>query len=272
MLVLKIFLSFKRPLPYLVTCEFLRATPHPTSDPPTPFPLQYSDVAGIKYPAAYQEFLGMIDLVNCDLGFILSFACIYDTNFYDRLLMATLGPVIIMFALGCTYVVAVWRNRASEEAVATVKNRHLSIALFVIFVVYATVSHTILETFVCDTLDDGNSYLRADYSLTCTTARHVGFQVYAALMVVVYPVGFPCAFGWWLFKHRQELKCEEDRALNPKLRPAADLWEPYRRQRYYYEVRRGETFSNFVDYWSHVCCPFLDETERRITRRWAFEK
>lgn len=197
-------------------------------------------MAGVKYPKAYQEFLGMIDLVNCDLGFILSFACIYDTNFYDRLLMATIGPVVILSALGCTYIVALRRNQASEEAVATVKSRHLSIALFVIFVVYATVSHTILEAFVCDKLDDGNSYLRADYSLMCTTARHVGFQAYAALMVVVYPVGFPCAFGWWLFKHRQALKLEENRAMNPNLRPAADLWEPYKRQRYYYEVRRRD--------------------------------
>lgn len=207
-------------------------------------PFQYSDVAGVKYPKAYQEFLSIIDLVNCDLGFILSFACIYDTNFYDRLLMATLGPAVVLSALGCTYLVALRRNRASEEAVAIVKNRHLSIALFVVFVVYATVSHTILETFVCDTLDDGNIYLRADYSLTCTTAKHVGFQAYAALMVVVYPLGFPVGFGWWLFRHRQELKFEENRVMNPDLRPAADLWEPYRRQRYYYEVSRSDQARN----------------------------
>lgn len=216
----------------------------------------------------------MIDLVNCDLGFIVSFACIYDTNFYDRLLMATLGPVVVLFALGCTYIVALRRNRASEEAVATVKNRHLSVGLFVIFVVYATVSHTILETFVCDTLDDGNSYLRADYSLTCSTARHVGFQAYAALMVVVYPVGFPCAFGWWLFKHRQELKCVENRVMNPDLKPAADLWEPYRRQRYYYEVRRGDDVQDVR--WAPtdpcVAGPFGDRPEERNTRRWAFDK
>lgn len=123
----------------------------------------------------------------------------------------------------------------TTQAIAIVERRHLSVALFVMFVVYATVSHTIFETFVCDTLDNGNSHLRADYSLLCTTTRHMGFKVYAALMVVVYPVGIPCVFGWWLFKYRHELR-DEDRESKPELQPLADLWEPYKREKYYYEV------------------------------------
>ena len=128
----------------------------------------------------------------------------------------------------------------SIQAIATVKRRHLSVALFVMFVVYATVSYTVFETFVCDTLDDGTSYLRADYSITCTTPLHMGYKIYAALMVVVYPVGFPCVFGWWLFKYRNELT-EEDRRTNPEIRPLADLWEPYKRDKYYYEVGDGSS-------------------------------
>ncbi|CAN0038308.1 unnamed protein product, partial [Hapterophycus canaliculatus] len=119
--------------------------------------------------------------------------------------------------------------------IAIVKRHHLSVALFVMFVVYATVSYTIFETFVCDSLDDGSSYLRADYSFTCGTARHTGYQVYAGLMVMVYPVGIPCVFGWWLFKYRSELT-EDDRQSNPDLKPLVDLWEPYKQDKYYYEV------------------------------------
>lgn len=201
--------------------------------------LKFSDVAGVKYPGAYRQFLAAIDVVNLDLGFILSFACIYRTDFYDRLLMATLGPAIVLAVLGCTYLIALSRNRASEEAIAAVKTRHLSVALFALFLVYATVSHTIFETFVCDTLDGGETYLRADYSLLCTTTIHTGFRIYAGLMVVVYPLGIPCVFGWWLYMHRDDLKRGDNRQNNPRLRPAADLWEPYTRERYYYEVGSG---------------------------------
>ena len=123
----------------------------------------------------------------------------------------------------------------AHQAIGVVQRRHLSVALFVLFVVYATVSYTVFETFVCDPLDDGNSYLRADYSLTCGTPLHTAYRVYAGLMILVYPVGVPCVFGWWLFKYRHELK-EEDRNTKAELRPLADLWEPYKRKKYYYEV------------------------------------
>ncbi|CAM9448508.1 unnamed protein product, partial [Hapterophycus canaliculatus] len=196
---------------------------------------QYSDVAGVQYEGIYGDFLSVVDVVNLDLGFILSFACVCDTNFYDRLLMATIGPAVVLGLLGCTYVVARRRNRHSEEAMAVVQRRHLSIALFVMFMVYSTVSYTIFQTFECDKLGDGVAYLRADYSLTCSTSLHEFYQVYAGLMVIVYPVGVPCIFGWWLFKYRHELT-EEDRARNAELRPLADLWEPYKRDKYYYEV------------------------------------
>ncbi|CAN0076684.1 unnamed protein product, partial [Ectocarpus sp. 13 AM-2016] len=196
---------------------------------------QYSDVAGVEYPGAYKDFLSVIDVVNLDLGFILSLACVYDTDFYDRLLLTTICPAVVLGLLGCTYLVARRRNRHSQEAMGVVKHRHLSVALFIMFVIYATVSYTIFETFVCDLLDDGNSYLRADYSLTCDTETHTAYRVYAGLMILVYPVGIPCVFGWWLFKHRHELT-QEGRERRAALKPAADLWEPYKPSTYYYEV------------------------------------
>ncbi|CBJ31472.1 conserved unknown protein [Ectocarpus siliculosus] len=185
---------------------------------------QYSDVAGVEYPGAYKDFLSVVDVVNLDLGFILSLACVCDTDFYDRLLLTTICPAVVLGLLGCTYL-----------AMGVVKHRHLSVALFIMFVIYATVSYTIFETFVCDPLDDGNSYLRSDYSLTCDTETHTAYRVYAGLMILVYPVGIPCVFGWWLFKHRHELK-QEGRERRAVLKPAADLWEPYKPSTYYYEV------------------------------------
>ncbi|CAB1118869.1 unnamed protein product [Ectocarpus sp. CCAP 1310/34] len=137
-----------------------------------------------------------------------------------------------------------------RQAMGVVKHRHLSVALFVMFVIYATVSYTIFETFVCDPLDDGISYLRADYSLTCETETHTAYRVYAGLMILVYPVGIPCVFGWWLFKHRHELK-QEGRERRAALKPAADLWEPYKPSTYYYEAAQPP--------------PYLDKLPRRLS-------
>lgn len=131
----------------------------------------------MEYPGVYNDFLAVIDLVNLDIGFILSFTCVYQTDFYDRLLMATIGPMAMLCALACTYRVARRRNGHSEEALSLVRLQHLSVALFVIFVVYSTVSYSVFQTFACDSLDDGNSYLRADYSITCYTRKHTFYKV-----------------------------------------------------------------------------------------------
>lgn len=132
----------------------------------------------------------MVDVVNLDFGFMLSFACVYNTDFYDRLLIVTLGPLAVLSVLGLTYMIARRRNRyCGEEAMAIVKNRHLSIALFVLFIIYATVSHNVFETFACDdSLDGVKNYLRVDYSLECNTDQHTAYMV--CFFLVSYAASF----------------------------------------------------------------------------------
>lgn len=200
-------------------------------------------MADVEYPRLYQDFLSALNLVNLNLGFILSFSCVVDTNFYLRLLFATISPLAILAALSATYATSRKRNRHSPSGIQASKHKHLSIALFLVYVVYSSVSYTIFQTFVCDTLDNGVTYLRADYSLTCSTATHKAMKVYAGLMIIVYPLGVPAAFTWWLFSNRHDLvKVDRTGAsttgsagLN-HLQPMRDLWEPYKSNRYYFEV------------------------------------
>lgn len=52
--------------------------------------------------------------------------------------------------------------------------------------VFTSSSTITFKTFACDDeVVHGESYLRADYSLSCETNLHIFFQVYAALMILV---------------------------------------------------------------------------------------
>lgn len=74
-------------------------------------------------------------------------------------------------------------------------------------------------------------------SIAGNSPIHQRFKIYAALMTFVYPVGIPLALGWWLFRHRVDLRADEvGRRNNSRITPAADLWGPYRPERYYYEA------------------------------------
>ncbi|CAN0326574.1 unnamed protein product [Ectocarpus sp. 6 AP-2014] len=157
------------------------------------------------------------------------------TNFYHRLLFATILPLVILLVLAGAYRVAKKRNERSEAALVEVKRKHLSVALFIVFFMYSSTSLTIFQTFVCDELDDGVFYLRADHSLTCSSSQHPFFVTLAVFMVLVYPIGVPLVVLKWLYNHSEKLK-HTDRDENPHLASFSSIWTPYKPSRYYFEV------------------------------------
>ena len=198
--------------------------------------MQFSSVAGTVYPRAYERFLAIVNFANLDLASILSVGCIFRANFYFRLFISTLGPLAVSVVLACTYTVATLRSRGNRGRAAVIWKRHTSIALLVAFLVYPQVSSTAFSMFVCDDLDDGHSYLRADYSIRCDTDYHRRLQMFAAFMVLVYPVGIPLVLGNILVANRIALGKPESRDEDPNLKLFGDMWRPYRPEMYLYEM------------------------------------
>jgi hypothetical protein len=57
-----------------------------------------------------------------------------------------------------------------------------------------------------DAGDDGTLlYLASDNSLDCSKPRYDGMVAYAAIMVMVYPLGCPLLLFTILFRHRERL-------------------------------------------------------------------
>ena len=212
----------------------------PILSPPYPT-AQFSGVVHVQYPPAYQKFLAALNIVNLNLGFILSLSCVMETNFYARLVLATIAPMAVLGALAITCRVAMVRNSHSIHAMRVARNKHISVGLFLLFMVYSSVSYTIFQTFVCDDLLDSEvSYLRADYDLVCWSGTHGEYMTYAGIMVFVYPVGIPAVFAWMLFINRDGIKSVEDTTNESRVPLESEaikhLWAPYKPSRYYYEV------------------------------------
>ena len=49
--------------------------------------------------------------------------------------------------------------------------------------------------FDCELFDDGTRFLRGDYSINCDSTKHAFFELYAALMIVCWPVGVPIIYA-----------------------------------------------------------------------------
>ena len=197
--------------------------------------LQFAAIAGEVYPEMYANFVFKLTPVNLDIGLMLSYSCLVTVDFYGRLLIATAIPPVALVAILGSYYLGKGRNRASEVGVSVVKYRHQSAALFLAFWVYSSVSHTIFQTFSCDDLGNGKTYLRADYSVECSTIRHNTFKTYALVMACIYPIGIPAVFAWCLGRNRHDL-VRSDRETLPHLQSINTLWAAYKPSRYFFEL------------------------------------
>ncbi|CAN0047245.1 unnamed protein product, partial [Laminaria digitata] len=187
------------------------------------------------YPELYKAFVSKLTAFNLDLNFILSYSCLVTTDFYHHLLLATIAPLVMLVMLAGSYLVAKKRNASSESAKSAVRHKHQSVLLYFAFFIYSPVSYKVFQTFSCDELDDGNSYLRADYSVSCLTPRHSWYTAYAFVMVGIYPLGIAVVFACLLAWYRHDL-VKPDRESIVRLKPFHGVWAAYKPSRYFYEV------------------------------------
>lgn len=206
-----------------------------TAPPPFTVISQFAAITGDTYPGVYDDLISVLSFINMDIGFFVSSSCVIRTNFYHRLLLATLSPIVVLLFLRVTYRIAKKRNESSHRALLAVKQKHLSVGLFTAFFIYPFVSFTIFQTFVCDTLDNGVSYLRADYSVSCSAEQHSYYVAFSIAMVFIYPIGIPFYCWRWLNWHKEELQ-HEDRDTIETLKPFQDIWSAYKPSRYFYEI------------------------------------
>jgi hypothetical protein len=175
---------------------------------------QYVGISGLRLPVLFTKALSWTRVFNLSIGSLLSYTCVLPVSFYDRLLINTLVPLAVLLLLRVTYSLV--QHREKERAVAApapataaaaseyssnddigasvndqlavrlqrALTKHHTVFLVMTFLLYSTVSTVVFQTFACDVIEPtGESYLRADYSLSCQTSEHLFYKWYAAVMV-----------------------------------------------------------------------------------------
>jgi hypothetical protein len=220
---------------------------------------QYISITGFTLPDIYRDFLKWIDVLNLDFSWMMSLGCIVTIDFYQKLHMVTLTPFAVVAFLAYTHTILLRREQVqavntSARVVAPTRTARLEKALAkhylaflaMTFLVYSTVSTAVFQTFACDVVDSAAptiSYLRADYSIQCGTAKHNAYKVYAAFMVIIYPLGIPALYAWLLWNNKHKLNVAHESSIrmlsrhrDVSLRPTRFLWKTYTPQMYYWEV------------------------------------
>jgi hypothetical protein len=173
---------------------------------------QYVGISGLRLPVLFTKALSWTRVFNLNIGGLLSFTCVLRVSFYDRLMINTLMPLAVLLLLRVTYSVVQHKEKAravaalaaaaaaseyssNDDIGASVNDqlavrlqraltKHHTVFLVMTFLLYSTVSTVVFQTFACDVIEPtGESYLRADYSVSCQTSEHLFYKWYAAVMV-----------------------------------------------------------------------------------------
>ena len=120
--------------------------------------------------------------------------CLVSVSFYESLLGATLGLLVIVLLAAAVY--RLLPNKRKDVLLATV--------YFCIFA-FPVLSVKIMETFACHTVEGGR-FLRADYSLSCDDSRWKQWAIYAGVWLVFFVVGFPLFLLTRLLRMRADLR------------------------------------------------------------------
>jgi len=167
-------------------------------------------------------------------------------NYTKEMVAATLGPIVFV-AIVCLYYLissALCALKSKEDQVNR-SHRYTHAFLVTTYIVIIGSSTKPIHYFKCEeyALPDGSHerYLSADVSIDCDGDEWEAYSKYAAVMILVYPVGIPLMYYVMIYRQRRilsdEALVEAERANgSPTIGHLDFLVAPYKSEHYNFEV------------------------------------
>lgn len=168
----------------------------------------------IKYPPMFTNLLSQLKVLHIDVWSILPFGCISEFTYYSTFYGQTITPPLVLIMM---YIVHRLRKSKLTPQIDPpdlgIQEEHdellassLNICFTFVFLIYPAVSQTVFMAFIPQQVDENEIWLMADFQINYDTLTHLALLTNAAIMVLVYPIGFPLLIFFWLFSNREELK------------------------------------------------------------------
>ena len=161
----------------------------------------------IPYPTFFESWMSSIGGVfQVELPQMMPLDCIFPMNFYGKLYLRTLAPLVVYFVM---FVSARLFKRLGKpwQADALIDG-----IFFIAFLIYPSTASKLFSVFICEDIEDGTGRLRVDFSIVCSdytggyTADYMLMRAYVMVMIGVYVVGTPATYAYLFFvSYRKEL-------------------------------------------------------------------
>ena len=92
------------------------------------------------------------------------------------------------------------------------------------FVLYPSIATSLFSMFYCVNLEEtGESFLRVDFSLECSTSQHAAMLVFTLVMLGIHTIGTPLFYAYLFFwKHYAALKALKEQVGKQRASTSTD--------------------------------------------------
>jgi len=163
-------------------------------------------VLSLDFPENFISFISSLGFINLDFVEAPPLGCYMENNYIRQLVIMTLTSILLSLLL---FVASKIYEHVKPEHKEEIITHYFSFFLTLTFLVFPSVSGKIFRTFSCDKLDDGNFYLRADYSIDYESDEHSFGRYWAMFMIFIYHVIITLLYFCLLYSKRGE--------INPKI-------------------------------------------------------
>lgn len=182
---------------------------------------QLGPAFNIIFPVSFLSFINYYSLFQLNFVILPDVGCLVDTNYYTDLFVATLTPFAVYAAIVVGLQVMVQHAKRLNErnpyyTLRRSQSDTFTAAFIISYFVLVSVSTTIFEVFQCESFDNGESYLVADYSIDCRAPNRIFFVTYGVAMIFVYPLGIPLAYAFTLIRYRALINPDWRKVIDEK--------------------------------------------------------
>ncbi len=209
-------------------------------------------VLSFSFPAGFRVFALLASLpASFDVPQFLPVACLGDFDYFNELITISLFPILMAFILVGLYALVIkFKGVTDVESRVTARVLFFEVFFLVTYITYPLVSVKTFKVFDCVNVFDADdssislSYLRIDYSISCSSERYNHLVIFASFMIVLIPLGIPLLYFFLVHRARSSInplpswpaaQGIEARSTKVALMPYKFLFEVYKPHLWWWE-------------------------------------
>lgn len=190
----------------------------------------------IQWPSDFKTFVNWFNPANLDFVKFSSVECVRRASYFEKVAVMAAAPIALLAALVVFYLIPhTLRNVARDDEGRSwrkrVRRNFWKLFFFALFLVYPSVSATILRLYVCKNIE-GVSYLMTDLREQCYTSNWYTAAYGGFVLILVYPIGIPLFFFVMLYRYARAGRLDQS-GIRAEL---GFLYDAYERNFYLFEL------------------------------------